>query len=161
MTPEDVNGRVDKMARAFSELRAQVEAMQQAAKTTAPTTLLAQAQTVTTSLLELPAQLAAMRQDEAGLRSSVNEAKETVDFAIANALMAANGAIDGKNEEQRKVQRTAYLAQNKDVQESKRLLASTEAAAEGTEIHRRELEDRLSALKALANLIAAELQVSQ
>lgn len=106
----------------------------------------------------LPGRLDAARRVEAAARMAKRQAAEDYELAVANALMSANGQIDGKNEETRKVQRAAYLAGHPGVKAAKSELDAVEGDLIGAELEISNVTAVESAVRNQARLVAAALQ---
>jgi hypothetical protein len=112
---------------------------------------------LTERLGNLAAELADARQAEMNARQVAKDAKESHDLAVAFALAGANGAIDGKNAEARKVQQDKYLAEHVDVKREKAAWDAAQIALEQAQVDLRVIEDSFTATRAAAGLMAAQL----
>ena len=110
-----------------------------------------------TRLEGLVAQLTAAREQELQARQELNEAKETLELTTAFALSSANGAVDGKNEEQRKTAKAVYLAGHAEVRAAQAALDAAQLQSEQAQVDLRCAEDAFSATRATASLMAAQL----
>jgi hypothetical protein len=97
------------------------------------------------------------REAELLARQALRDQQESYDLAVAFALSSANGAVDGKNEESRKVAKTTYLANHEDVKREKMALDAAQLRSEEAVLAVRTAEDEFSATRAVASLTAAQL----
>lgn len=106
----------------------------------------------------LPTALYEARQVENGARLARDEAKENLDIAVTNALISANGQVDGKNAEERKLKSDAYLGKHPEVIGARRALSQAEWALLDASNERMRQEDVFAALRAEARAIGSYLE---
>jgi len=122
-----------------------------------PVTLEAEAREIIIALRDMPGILYGARQVEAQYRNQVRDAKEDLSMAEMNALLAAGDAIAGKNAEQRKQNKDAYLSQNADVQAAKRDLNTAEDSLTDAILQSQKQADVLNAYRNIARITASLL----
>jgi len=105
-----------------------------------------------------PGEIDVARRAEAAAKLARDEAREDYDLAVVNALMSANGTLDGRNAEERKLKSDFYLAQHAGVRAAKETLARAEAVWQDAQLDRMKEEDVFAALRAEARITAAYLE---
>lgn len=105
-----------------------------------------------------PGEIDVARRAEAAAKLARDEAREDYDLAVVNALMSANGALDGKNSDERKMKSDAYLAQHQVVRQAKLRLSQADSALLEAQLDRQREEDVFTALRTEARLVAAYLE---
>jgi len=105
-----------------------------------------------------PGEIDVTRRKETAARLARDDARENYDLAVVNALMSANGALDGRNAEERKLKTDAYLAQQAEVRAAKVRLARAESELLDAQLERQKEEDVFAALRTEARLVAAYLE---
>ncbi len=105
-----------------------------------------------------PGEIDVTRRKETAARLARDDARENYDLAVVNALMSANGALDGRNAEERKLKADAYLAQHAGVRAAKEALARAEAVWQDAQLDRMKEEDVFAALRTEARIVAAYLE---
>lgn len=105
-----------------------------------------------------PGEIDVARRKEASAKLARDAAREDYDLAVVNALMAANGTLDGRNAEERKLKSDAYLAEQASVKVAKERLAKSEAELLNAQLERQKEEDVFAALRTEARLVAAYLE---
>lgn len=109
-------------------------------------------------LRQMPGEIDVARRAEAAAKLARDEAREDYDLAVVNALMSANGALDGKNSDERKMKSDAYLAQHQVVRQAKLRLSQADSALLEAQLDRQREEDVFTALRTKARLLAAYLE---
>lgn len=105
-----------------------------------------------------PGEIDVTRRKETAARLARDDARENYDLAVVNALMSANGALDGRNAEERKLKTDAYLAQQAEVRAAKVRLARAESELLDAQLERQKEEDVFAALRTEARIVAAYLE---
>ena len=93
-----------------------------------------------------PGEIDVTRRKETAARLARDDARENYDLAVVNALMSANGALDGRNAEERKLKTDAYLAQQAEVRAAKVRLARAESELLDAQLERQKEEDVFASL---------------
>ena len=118
----------------------------------------AEVQDLRDKLAAQPERLNEARLNEARAKQVLRDAREAYEMDVINALLGANGAVDGKNEQERKDKRTAYLSGNADVMAAKATMDQAEGELISAALELQNVEAQESAVRNEARLFAAALQ---
>lgn len=105
-----------------------------------------------------PERLHEARLAENAARLIRDEAKENLDLAITNALIASAGQTEGKNVEERKLRENAYLSQHPQVSAARKALRQAEAGLLDAQLDTRRVEDSFAAQRAEVRAIGSYLE---
>lgn len=110
------------------------------------------------NLAAQPGEIEVVAKKENEARLARDEAKESYELAVTNALISANGKCDGKNAEERKLKSDAYLAKHPEVKAAKARLNAAEADYLDAQLDTRHEEDVFVAIRAETRAIGSYLE---